>query len=207
MNPPNTFSDRNYLTTGLLAIFAGVFGGHRFYLGKTGTGLVQLFTLGGFGVWALLDIVQILIGTVEDSKGLVVAKTSSSAKILYGVSAIYLLALVVTVTDPAGVSSGKPDDESTASSSSNEWKPTKSNIVGFYHSEKGMGGWGGTIELLYGNSYFLKDQMLENGEMIGEYSLSDNEITFYKDGAVVFRAVAEKGYINIGPGRAYYCKK
>lgn len=34
----------------------GVVGGHRFYLGDTGYALGMLFTLGGFGVWAIIDV-------------------------------------------------------------------------------------------------------------------------------------------------------
>jgi len=34
---------------------AGVFGGHRFYLGDTGRSIAMLFTLGGLGVWTLCD--------------------------------------------------------------------------------------------------------------------------------------------------------
>lgn len=33
----------------------GIFGGHRFYLGDTGRSIAMLFTLGGLGVWTLLD--------------------------------------------------------------------------------------------------------------------------------------------------------
>ncbi len=34
----------------------GIFGGHRFYLGDTGRSVAMLFTLGGFGLWTLLDV-------------------------------------------------------------------------------------------------------------------------------------------------------
>jgi TM2 domain-containing membrane protein YozV len=34
---------------------AGIFGGHRFYLGDTGRSIAMLFTLGGLGVWTLVD--------------------------------------------------------------------------------------------------------------------------------------------------------
>lgn len=57
------------ITTLLLAIFLGGFGIHRFYVGKTGTGLIQLFTLGGCGVWALVDIVMIATGKFLDKHG------------------------------------------------------------------------------------------------------------------------------------------
>ncbi|MGO1592605.1 TM2 domain-containing protein [Ancrocorticia sp.] len=39
----------------LLWLFTGALGGHRFYLGDTGYALGLLFTLGGFGFWALID--------------------------------------------------------------------------------------------------------------------------------------------------------
>lgn len=49
-----------------LCLFLGTFGIHRFYLGKPITGLLQLFTLGGFGFWALLDLIRILCGAFSD---------------------------------------------------------------------------------------------------------------------------------------------
>ncbi|WP_199187189.1 TM2 domain-containing protein [Staphylococcus warneri] len=36
--------------------FTGVFGGHRFYTGDIGYALGLLFTLGGLGIWAFIDI-------------------------------------------------------------------------------------------------------------------------------------------------------
>ena len=47
-------SDKIILPAFLLAFFFGVFGAHRFYVGKTGTAILQLFTLGGLGIWAEL---------------------------------------------------------------------------------------------------------------------------------------------------------
>lgn len=43
-------SNKDWLTTLLLCLFLGSFGAHRFYVNKVGTGLVQLFTLGGCGI-------------------------------------------------------------------------------------------------------------------------------------------------------------
>ncbi|WBB70787.1 TM2 domain-containing protein [Micromonospora sp. WMMD812] len=43
-------------TAYLFWFLLGVFGGHQFYLGKTGRGLLYLFTVGIFGVGVLIDL-------------------------------------------------------------------------------------------------------------------------------------------------------
>jgi hypothetical protein len=52
-----------------LAILLGMFGAHRFYAGKVGTGLLQLVTLGGLGVWYLYDVILVASGGFKDSEG------------------------------------------------------------------------------------------------------------------------------------------
>ena len=63
-------SDKNFMTTLLLSIFLGGLGGHRFYVGKIGTGIAMLLTLGGLGVWYIIDFVMIVTGKFTDSNGL-----------------------------------------------------------------------------------------------------------------------------------------
>lgn len=64
------FSDKSYMTALLLAIFFGVLGVDRFYLGYTGLGVLKLLTLGGCGVWALIDLINIATRKMTDSDGL-----------------------------------------------------------------------------------------------------------------------------------------
>ncbi len=53
----------------IVCFFFGVFGIHRFIYGKIGTGLLMLITLGGFGIWWLIDLIRIGIGHFTDSQG------------------------------------------------------------------------------------------------------------------------------------------
>lgn len=62
-------SEKEWLVTLLLSIFVGTLGVHRFYVGKIGTGILQLITLGGCGIWTLIDIIMIITGKFEDKDG------------------------------------------------------------------------------------------------------------------------------------------
>ncbi len=67
---PWLFSDKNWLVAVLLAFFLGPLGIDRFYLGYTGIGIAKLLTIGGLGIWALVDFVLIAVRAVPDSEGL-----------------------------------------------------------------------------------------------------------------------------------------
>ncbi len=67
---PGLFSDKEWLTTILLSFLVGWLGIDRFYLGQTGLGILKLVTIGGLGVWYVIDLILIVTGKMTDSKGL-----------------------------------------------------------------------------------------------------------------------------------------
>ena len=72
--PDPNISDKRILPLFLLAFFLGVFGVHRFYAGKIGTGLLMLFTFGGFGIWLFVDWILILCQVFTDKQGRKITK-------------------------------------------------------------------------------------------------------------------------------------
>jgi len=53
----------------LMCWFLGVWGVHRFYTGHIAIGVIQLLTFGGCGIWYLVDLILIIIGSYKDSNG------------------------------------------------------------------------------------------------------------------------------------------
>lgn len=62
-------SDKKILPAFLLCFFLGFLGAHRFYVGKTGTAILQILTLGGLGIWVLVDFIMIIVGAFTDKEG------------------------------------------------------------------------------------------------------------------------------------------
>ena len=62
--------DRSLGWSPCCCFFLGVLGVHRFYVGKVGTGILQIVTVGGFfGIWVLIDLIMILVGKFTDKQG------------------------------------------------------------------------------------------------------------------------------------------
>ena len=71
-NLSEELSEKEFVPALLLLLFLGGFGAHRFYVGKIGTGVAMIFTLGGLGIWVLVDFILICIGSFRDAEGRIV---------------------------------------------------------------------------------------------------------------------------------------
>ena len=61
--------EKTQLTAFLLCFFIGILGIHRFYMGYTTIGIIQLLTLGGCGIWAFIDLIMIITGDLKTADG------------------------------------------------------------------------------------------------------------------------------------------
>ncbi len=62
-------SEKKILPTFLLCLFLGLFGVHRFYVGKIWTGVIMFLTVGGFFIWWIIDLIVIVVGAFTDDEG------------------------------------------------------------------------------------------------------------------------------------------
>ncbi|MEC9309755.1 MAG: TM2 domain-containing protein [Chloroflexota bacterium] len=65
-------SEKSFVTAILSCYFMSRIGIHRFYVGKSGTGVLMLLSLGGLGIWSIIDFVTIVTGNFSDSNGLII---------------------------------------------------------------------------------------------------------------------------------------
>src|SRR2546429_6485243 len=65
---------KSWLATVLLCQFLGTLGVHRFYTGRVVSGIFQLLTFGGFGIWTLIDLIMIYTDSFKDDMGLLLTR-------------------------------------------------------------------------------------------------------------------------------------
>lgn len=105
-------SEKSYVIAVLLSFFLGQFGIDRFYLGKIGTGVAKLLTLGGFGIWFLIDLILIVIGTLRAKDGLPLQGYAQNNKlfkiiffVLIGIELLVAIGIMIllAVTTSSGI--------------------------------------------------------------------------------------------------------
>ncbi len=63
------YSDVDWTTLLILSVVLGGLGVDRFFSGHIGLGVLKLITIGGCGIWALIDIIMIATGKFRDGEG------------------------------------------------------------------------------------------------------------------------------------------
>ena len=74
---------KSWLATVLLCHFLGTLGVHRFYTGHVVSGIFQLLTFGGFGIWTLIDLIMIYTDSFKDDTGLLLTRMERVGSIVY----------------------------------------------------------------------------------------------------------------------------
>ena len=88
---------RHFLAVFFLSFMWGFVGVDRMYLGKWGTGLLKLVTLGGFGIWVLIDLTMIMAGTMRDKQGREMLQFAEYKAFAYKTVLIFALAVGLVV--------------------------------------------------------------------------------------------------------------
>jgi TM2 domain-containing membrane protein YozV len=82
---------KSFVATWLLALLLGYFGIDRFYLGKVVTGILKLITLGGLGLWYLIDLIIVLAGAQTDKQDRPLSGYAQNKTVAIIVSIVFVL--------------------------------------------------------------------------------------------------------------------
>lgn len=92
---PSLLSSKSQLLAFLLCLFLGLYGGHRYYVGKWKSGVVMMMTLGGFTVWWVIDLIIILSGRFEDANGQRLADLDLPARQKIAIGVVTFIFIVI----------------------------------------------------------------------------------------------------------------
>ena len=100
--PAASVGQKSFIATWLFAWLLGFWGVDRFYLGKVGTGIAKLLTLGGLGVWVLVDLILVLAGAQRDIRGQRLEGYDQHKKVAWIVTgAVIALGIVINIISGA----------------------------------------------------------------------------------------------------------
>lgn len=122
-SPADASSPKSFIATWLFALLLGIFAVDRFYLGKIGTALAKLFTLGGLGVWVLVDLVLVLAGAQRDKLGRPLDGYATSRTMAWIISGVVLvISLIVNGVGAANraLESSAPESAAGAASAADD---------------------------------------------------------------------------------------
>lgn len=88
---------RHFLAAFFISFMWGTFGADRFYLGKIGTGILKLVTLGGFGIWTIIDLLMIMGGYMRDKQGRELLQAADYKRFAYLTVLIFAIVIGVIV--------------------------------------------------------------------------------------------------------------
>lgn len=110
-------SNKSFLVTWLLSLLLGVLGVDRFYLGKVGTGILKLVTIGGLGIWALIDLILVLANKTRDKQGLPLEGYDRHKKVALIVTGAFIILSIILNSARAGSASTSASAVSAPTSS------------------------------------------------------------------------------------------
>jgi TM2 domain-containing membrane protein YozV len=126
-------TDTAYLTATYFSLFLGFLGVDRFYLGHPGLGILKLLTLGGLGIWWLIDLIWIALGNATTKRGVRLVRTEADTRLVYVGIGIFLIVQIV------GVVAGTISYEATLDSIDNSVTELSETIEGAVIEATGSG--------------------------------------------------------------------
>jgi TM2 domain-containing membrane protein YozV len=88
-------NDTKYVTATYFSLFLGILGVDRFYMGYVGLGILKLITIGGFGIWWLIDLIWIGLGNAKTKNGTLLLRGAADNNVVLLGIGIFLLIQVV----------------------------------------------------------------------------------------------------------------
>ena len=83
---------KRWLTAFVLSLFFGFLGADRFYLGKAGTAFLKLITVGGFGIWVLINFIMITTKSMPGVEWIKEKDTDKKTALI-----IFIVALAISI--------------------------------------------------------------------------------------------------------------